>query len=132
LEDGGFLVVWSTVSAIFAQRYTGAGQPVGPRLRVTPETSRIKVSPAIAALRNGGFVIVWEAQEGPSYGVYGQRFNASGKPVGAQFRANTTQPGYQGAASASAFGNGFVVVWESEGQDGSGKSIYAQRYNGVG
>ena len=40
----------------------------------------------------------------------------------------------QGAAfhAAGLANGGFVVVWESEGQDGSGYGIYAQRYGADG
>jgi hypothetical protein len=41
-------------------------------------------------------------------------------PIGPEFRVNTFTTGNQGAPSAAVHPNGAVVVWESEGQDGSG------------
>jgi hypothetical protein len=29
-------------------------------------------------------------------------------------------------------GGGFVIAWHSQGQDGSGNGVYAQRYNAMG
>ena len=54
-------------------------------------------------------------------------------PAGAEFQVNTYTTSNQNtdAAAMDASGN-FVVVWQSYGQDGSGKGVYAQRYNAAG
>src|SRR5262249_3180368 len=62
-------------------------------------------------------------------GVYAQRYDPQGQPVGGEFRVNTTTASDQlyPAVAAVAQGN-FVVTWMSLNQDGSGWGIYAQRY----
>jgi len=66
-------------------------------------------------------------------GVYGQRFKAGGRPVKGEFQVNTYTPEYQfDAAVAMLTGGGFVVVWYSDGQDGSSLGIYGQRYRANG
>src|SRR4051812_34951113 len=54
-------------------------------------------------------------------------------PAGAQFRVNTFTTGDQFAPAVAADAAGdFVVVWASDGQDGSNSGVYAQRYNAAG
>jgi len=48
-------------------------------------------------------------------------------------RVNSYTPDYQYQPGVSPLaGGGYVVVWTSRGQDGSGDGIYAQRYDGSG
>src|SRR5262245_49037627 len=50
-----------------------------------------------------------------------------------EFRANTFTLADQGApVVAQIGGGGFVVVWVSAGQDGSGFGVYGQRYAAAG
>jgi hypothetical protein len=55
------------------------------------------------------------------------------QPVAPEFRVNTytTLDQYQSAVAMDAAGN-FVVVWQSEGGDGSGYGIFGQRYDSAG
>ncbi|MDZ4689210.1 MAG: hypothetical protein SH850_29385, partial [Planctomycetaceae bacterium] len=62
----------------------------------------------------------------------------SAMPIGPEFQVNTFTTGAQGTNTETgrrlamdAAGN-FVVVWSSNGQDGSGAGIYAQRYDADG
>src|SRR5262249_6486089 len=72
-------------------------------------------------------------QDGSGYGVYAQRYDASGNPVGAEFRVNTFATGNQEESSITSLADGgFVVQWMSLGQDGSGWGTYAQRYDASG
>ncbi|HEV8268521.1 MAG TPA: hypothetical protein VGR00_09820, partial [Thermoanaerobaculia bacterium] len=63
-------------------------------------------------------------------GAFGQLFDSTGAPVGAEFRANSYTTNEQQAprAGVDAAGN-FVVVWTSYGgQDGYERGIFGQRY----
>jgi hypothetical protein len=52
---------------------------------------------------------------------------------GGQFPVNSFTPHIQALPSIASDADGdFVVVWESDGQDGSGSGIFAQRYNSSG
>ena len=72
------------------------------------------------------------AQDGDTFGVFGQRFDASGAKVGSELsRSTPTRPGEQDypAVAMDRAGN-FVVVWTSlDGQDGSSTGIFGQRFN---
>ena len=54
-------------------------------------------------------------------------------PTGSEFPVNSTTSGNQRNPSVAAAKNGnTVVVWESDGQDGSGPGIIGRRFNGSG
>lgn len=120
---------------VFAQRYDAAGVKQGPEFRVNTYTSSSQTLPRVAADPTGNFVITWESyqQDGSGYGVYAQRYSAGGAPLGSEFRANTYTNGAQGLPSVACDGSGrFVITWLSDGKDGSGQGIFAQRYDATG
>jgi len=91
-------------------------------------------------LSNGGFVVTWmSSKQDASLGfvvsdIYAQRYDAEGVAQGSEFRANTYIDNIKNISSITALSNGgFVVAWESYGQDGgSSYDIYAQRYDADG
>lgn len=150
--DGAFVVAWtSTVdtgsglpgqdgsgSGVYAQRYSAAGVAQGPEFRVNTYTESNQGRPSVAMDSGGAFVVAWESQIqftpiSASPGVFAQRYSAAGVPLGGEFRVNTYVPDIQGVPSvAMALGGGFVVAWESSGQDGSQNGVYAQQYTASG
>src|SRR5262249_42879820 len=79
----------------------------------------------------GKFVVTWSSngQDGSGWGVYGQRYDANGNPLGGEFRVNTTTAGDQQYTAVALDPTGdFVITWTSNGQDGKGWGVYAQRY----
>src|SRR5207247_1905087 len=79
--------------------------------------------------------VVWQSytQDGSFYGVFGQRYASSGAPLGPEFRVNTYTPNGQAHPSVASDTVGtFVVVWDSQGQDGSGHGVFGQRYASSG
>jgi Ca2+-binding RTX toxin-like protein len=141
LADGGFVVAWTSngqdgsVGGIYAQRYNAGGQPVGAEFQVNTVTANSQFEPTITALADGGFVVAWTSvgQDGSGSGIYAQRYNAGGQPVGAEFRVNTVTADSQSQPTVTALADGgFVVAWTSNGQDGSGRGVYAQRYDATG
>ncbi|HET9316294.1 MAG TPA: hypothetical protein VFQ51_11940, partial [Vicinamibacteria bacterium] len=110
------------------------GTPIGPEFQVNTSTTGSQARPSVASDSSGNFVVVWMSPEdGSGSGVFGQRYAASGAPVGSQFAVNTYTTGNQGfpLVAADAAGN-FVVVWMSRDQDGSDYGIFGQRYAGSG
>ena len=138
---GNFVVAWQSDGqdgsgfGVFGQRYAGAGAPSGPEFRVNSFTTSGQSFPAVTADAAGNFVVVWESalEDGSVLGVFGQRYAASGAPLGAEFRVNTYTTGsqYRPAMAADPSGN-FVVVWAGAGQDGFGFGVFGQRYAASG
>jgi nitrate reductase NapAB chaperone NapD len=134
---GNFVVVWQSRDqdgsdyGVFGQRYASSGSPLGPEFRVSTHTTYFQGSPVVAANGSGDFVVVWHSatQDGSGRGVFGQRYASSGAPLGSEFRVNTYTTAYQGGPIVAEDASGsFVVVWQSQGQDGSQYGIFAQRY----
>ena len=137
LEDGGFIITWSSryqdgdSSGIHAQRYDANGNNVGAEFQVNTYISSEQREPSITALADGGFVITWpSSQNGDSYEIYAQRYDANGNNLGTEFQVNTYISSGQFEPSITALADGgFVVAWASYNQDGDGYGIYAQRYD---
>ena len=141
INYGGFVIAWATSSqdgdgsGIYAQRYDADGTINGAEFQVNTYTTSEQFSPSTAALSDDGFVITWTSsgQDGDSYGIYAQRYDADGTVNGAEFQVNTYTTSYQTNPSIAALADGgFVISWQSYGQDGSVYSIYAQRYSADG
>jgi hypothetical protein len=96
-----------------------------------------RAEPGMAMRGDGSFVLVWTAPASTSagrdpseYGVYALRYAANGTPIGSEFRVNTTTAGTQRSpVIAMDESGGFVIAWQSDGQDGSEWGVYAQRYD---
>ena len=138
---GNFVVVWTSVgqdgsgTGIFGQRFDSTGTPAGAEFQVNTHTTSYQENPSVASDADGKIVVVWDSygQDGSGEGVFGQRFDNAGVPAGAEFRVNTNTGGYQSDPSitSDAAGN-FVVVWQSDGRDGSADGVFGQRFDDTG
>lgn len=139
--DGQFVVVWDSSGAqdgagtgVFAQRFARDGERVGTELQVNSFTTGAQEFAQVAAAGNG-FVIVWESDIlGSTVAmINGQRFDSAAQPIGTEFHASSySEDGQRRPTIAAAPDGGFVVVWDSGGQDGGGRGIFARRYNSAG
>lgn len=142
LADGGYLVAWTGQDAysysstdILLQRYAADGTAVGTTVRLPGNSGGAQSQPTAAVLADGGYVVCWtsEGVAPDGYGVYAQRFAADGSKLGAEILVNSYTTDYQYGQEVTALADGgFVVVWESNYQDGSGSGIYLQRYTSEG
>ncbi len=117
-------------------------QPCSPEGEVQANTYALdfQTQPAVAAAPDGDFfVVVWTsspvghpAQDGSGRGVFAQVYDANANPVGSEIQVNTTTTDDQQFPTVAAGNDGFVIAWQSTGQDGSGTGIYAQRFNQAG
>jgi subtilisin-like proprotein convertase family protein len=141
LSDGGWVVAWMSTGqdgssgGIYGQRYSSRGVPIGAEFLINTYFLDLQISPSIAALSDGGWVVTWDSyqQDGSYYGVYGQRFGFDGVKIGDEFRVNTYVDESQLSSSVTGLpSGGWVVVWNSGGQDGSSGGIFGQRYGSSG
>jgi hypothetical protein len=136
----GFMVVWQSAGqdgsdyGIFGQRYDVGGAPLGSEFRVNTYTPGAQRSPAVT-LSGGAFVVTWEgeAPDDDLLGIRGQRYSiANGAPLGGEFRVNSYTTGNQRSPALDGLDGELTIVWQSDGQDGSGYGVFAQRYNAGG
>ena len=121
----------AAIALLLVPRVVAAqGNPLGPEFRVNTYTTGGQFGASVAADSSGRFVVVWTSQDGSSAGIFGQRYDSAGAPVGPEFRVNT-YAGFQylPAVASDPSGN-FVVVWN--GSDGSYSGVFAQRFDSSG
>lgn len=150
LNDGGYVVVWSSPAAeggstgVYAQRYAADGTPVGGETRIGTNTANDQAQPSVAGLADGGYVIAWASldssgtADGNGLGIYLQRFAADGSPLNTQQQVNTVSLLSQAAPHVAGLaGGGYVVTWLF-GKDignafpGSIPGVMARRYSADG
>jgi len=152
LAKGGFVVIWSDNGlngpedesgyAVRGQRFGNSGAMSGKEFTVNRISKNDQWWPAVAPLKNGGFVGAWEdgSYTGPDpntyYDVRGQAFKASGGRAGEEFRANTTTYTTQNRPAVAGLTNGnFVVTWDDISQTapaGSSNQVRAQVHGASG
>ena len=141
-DSGKFVVVWSDHSAgdgnlqgVFGRRFDATAAPLGPNFPINTYTTSTQFNAKVAVAPSGAFVAVWQSnqQDGSDFGVFGQRFDPAGAPVGAEFAVNTYTTGRQGNPRVAITpSGGFIVVWDGAGQDGSSTGISGRRYDNAG
>jgi len=117
--------------------------PIGDAFLVNSTTTADQREPAIAALSDGGFVVVWDDESetgGDTDGkaIRAQIFGPDGAPEGGEFLANTATFADQETPSVTGLDNGeFVIAWAdrstflSPPQD-SVEDVRAQRFDASG
>jgi len=132
---GDFVVVWASAGqdgddqGIFAQRYTSAGTTTGGEFLVNTYTTDAQRVPVVAVGPEGDFVVVWSGEvDGTHEDVFARRFASAGAPAGTEFRVNAYTSGAQRVPAVAYGAGGFVVTWESAGQDGSDSAAMAARF----
>ena len=127
LADGTVAVVWSSYGqdgdryGVFGQRFSAAGEKIGPEFQLNQITSFNQRTPSIAALPDGGFVAAWISEKSLgvdtngvarySAGAYARFFDSSGNPKENEFLLN---PGTEISANpvvCASPNGGFAVAW---------------------
>ena len=121
LADGTVVVIWASygedgdMQGIFGQRFSAAGAKLGGEFQINQWTYRNQRTPAVAALANTNFVVVWisELQRGSaSVDVYARLFDSSGVALGGEFPVNTSATNLCADPSVAASPQGgFAVAW---------------------
>jgi len=141
LHDGGFVVTWKSSGqdgsgdGVYGQRYDATGNKAGGEFLINTTTAGDQNGCHVTALNGGGFVATWASygQDGSFWGVFAQRFDAAGNKAGGEFQVNTYTGNYQIPTGITALANGgFMISWESDGQDSSYYGVYGQCYHADG
>ena len=141
-RNGNFMVVWTSngqdgsFAGVFGQRYDAAGSRLGGEFQVNSYTSFRQWQPDVSSDPEGNFVVVWNSlyQDGAFEGVFGQRYDPSGLPLGEEFQVNTqtSQSEYRPRVASDSSGS-FTVVWSSDsGSFQRRPAVNAQRYDATG
>jgi len=106
----------------------------GPEFGINPDKTEAQDQPAVAALPKG-YVVLWRAESRTSTqtDIRGRLLKPNGKPRRKDFLVSAaTSKGDDDPAVAGLRNGAFVAVWASDGVDGSGSAVVAQRFNNKG
>ena len=114
---------------VYARIFSATAVPVGGEFLVDVAGNPC-ANPAVAAGLDGGFLIIWGADDlsnpNNSWDIYGRAFNSTGSPTSPVFYVNSHLYGDQFAPRVSSVGLDYLVAWTSLAQDGSREGVYAQ------
>jgi hypothetical protein len=137
-DASGFVVVWESftgsVDEVHARRYDVAGVSVGAAFPVSAADASSHAEPAVAMSAGGRFVVAWQRLVSPGErDIRARIYDHEGLPVGAELQVSSFADGYpSGAAAAMGTDGGFVVAWQSAGQDGDGDAVVLRRFDSAG
>ncbi|MCK4558682.1 MAG: T9SS type A sorting domain-containing protein [Calditrichia bacterium] len=140
-NEGGFVICWPSSDqdgirrGIIAQLFDNNGTKIGNKYQVNTSTEFAQSRPKVCTLSNSDFVICWQShqQDGDELGIFGQRFSSDGVKKGQEFQVNTYVIDDQVAPDICSLADGgFVICWQSYGQEGWVYGIFAQIFNDNG
>lgn len=106
---------------VYLQLFSPLGVRLGTEFRIAPLAVNEQYAPKVAALADGGFLVVWEGMLGASTEIYAQRFDAlgnfvqlDGTPAGVSNPVQINQHGVGNQFDVDVLGldaGGFVISW---------------------
>lgn len=136
---GEFVVAWrgyvedDNRAQILVRSFDASAVPVGASFEVNTDVSpsSSRYSPGVSVDPLGNFVVVWKGENAGDVGIWARRFDASGTPLGLEFRVDSGDDEYPQAPKVSSDASGgFVVTWH-EYADGYG-DVHARRFDASG
>ncbi len=137
LSNGNVIIVYAsfdqagtnTMEDVYGQLLSAQGQKIGSEFLINQFTAFNQHAPSVAALANGGFVVVWVSEQQrnavtettipvpvssttiPSVDIYARLYSATGSPSAGEFRVNTSTNVCANPRVAAGSDGGFMVVW---------------------
>ena len=163
LTGSNVVVVWASFNQagpgrlldVYGQVLTPAGNKVGGEFLINQFTAYNQRSPAVAALKNGGFVVTWVSEQerrgfnlsgidntngsapavagSPSVDVYARFYNSNGVAQGNEFLVNTDYNPCSTPGVAVASDGTFMVAWAARDASNATNDwdIYARSFSGT-
>lgn len=135
LSTWRFVVTWrgagnGTATSVFARVFDVSGRAVTNEIRV-PQTQSVGLSESLfVVLPSGGFQIAWSGRvAGGASQIFSRRFDATGRPLGPEFRVTTTRA-WNSSPVIALDGDQLIIAWQAVGdaRDRSGTGVLARRY----
>jgi len=163
LNNSNVVVVWASfdqagsnsLQDVYAKILSPAGQTISNEFLVNQFTSYNQRTPAVAALKNGGFVVAWVSEQqrlvapnlgantsgstaanlvAPSVDIFARIYAGNGAPAGAEFLVNAGVNPCANPAVAVASDGGFMVGWSAFDMQNrtNSQDIYARPFSSAG
>ena len=162
LNNSNVVVVWSSFNEagqnslqdVYGQLFTQDGQKIGNEFLINQFTTYNQRTPSVAALANGGFVVVWVSEQQrttvnggnidevngaspasiglPSVDIYGRLYDAIGNPTSGEYLINAGFNPCANPAVATAADGSYLVAWTAHDIINVSNSfdIYARSFSG--
>ncbi|HSS75932.1 MAG TPA: hypothetical protein VLV54_04225 [Thermoanaerobaculia bacterium] len=134
VKSGGWFVVWQGEGAtakdahVFGQFLGGGGSFIGPEFRISQGVGPTQISPAVAEVAGGNFVVAWTDWKDPfPIGVFSVELDRLGNALGAETEVNTRPIGSQVRTALAAFGSTVMIPWEGYTDSNTHPGISARR-----
>lgn len=140
-DSGSYVVAWTGLdndeTGVFVQRYSSNGNTIGSVIQANTYTTGDQSNPDISIANDGSFIVTWQSYDqegaGQDFGIYAQRFDNTGNPIGPELHVNSYTSDAQRSPSISTLDDGtFFIAWSSFGQDGFQEGIYGQFFDNLG
>jgi Ca2+-binding RTX toxin-like protein len=142
-SGNGFVAVWESddggegpfqVTSIRARFFDAKGKPTDTDVIVNTTTQSFQKNPAVAALPDGRYFVVWESEDGGDGSgncIRGRMISSSGELLDKDFIINTTAASVQYAPSLSVTPDDKIAItWVSyDDADGAAPLIRSVRYD---
>ena len=117
LADGRYVIVFQSYTdgslEVRARIFLADGTPSGADFQVNADAASEQDLPRVAALADGGFVVVWEALSDAGYDIVARVYEADGG-VGGEMVIAGSAGGETSPSVAGLPGGGFVVTWTDD------------------
>jgi hypothetical protein len=113
---GDFLVAWEGGNVdtpdILARQYERDGTPLGGSFVANPATQGRQRRPAVAATRDGDFLVAWQSyvKDTPIHGIQGQFYSAAGARIGSEIQISKGTGEVQIAPALALLPSGNIMV----------------------
>jgi hypothetical protein len=163
LNDSNVVVVWasfdqagsSSLQDVYAKILSPTGKTISNEFLVNQFTTYNQRTPAVAALKSGGFVVTWVSEQErvvtpnlgantanslpgdlvvPSVDIYARLYASNGLPQGNEFIVNTDVNPCANPTVAAASDGSFMVAWDAHDMLNQTNSldIYTRPFSSAG
>jgi hypothetical protein len=159
LNNSNVVAVWgsfdqassNSLQDVYGQIFSPTGQKIGTNFLINQFTPYNQRTPAIASLKNGGFVVTWVSEQErtvapnlgnnttyttasatvtPSVDIYARLYNSNGVAQGNEFLVNADSNPCANPSVAAAADGSFMIVWDARDMVTTANSldIYARSF----
>ena len=138
LNNSNVVVVWASYDQasagsmldVYGKILSQTGQTVSNQFLINQVTAFNQRTPAVAALKGGGFAVAWVSEQersngaintndyyyannlpSPSVDIFARLYSSNGAPVGNEFLVNTALAPCANPSLASGADGGFMIAW---------------------
>ncbi len=137
-EDGSTIVLWESevggenATDIVGQRFNTSGRPLGGEFQVNTTRAGNQTKPTLVIDHQNHVLAVWQGNDsrGKGTGLYGQRYDAMGNPLGDEFLVNSARTLARLAPAMAMNDDGHVaVLWATDKPGTTQLRLVSQYYD---